>query len=406
VWSVPAEHATKEHRMTITRYTVTEKHQADDSVLWTVREGRKVALKVEAPQERGMWDTGLLRKALAEHAGASEDQVSPVRGRKDTQVAAHVWEVRVPEAAPAPLVADGEYRMHVGILRDEAKDMGTVQAANVRAAIANADGWPVERLDDGTIKVGYSYFEPQRVEEPEPRPAAEVLGADPVPADTSVLEGMPGQPVGREGVPTRDAVTHEAYVMQLRSEGVWMLPNHDDRAHMTQAKVIGALAWARQAAPNHTRVAVDTDGTVYVSTGRQAARYIPASLIADYSADQCPGCHTAYATNGDGPCTGGRSPLAPGSRDYEAEAAELLGEGEEWVRHWYNGGKLSGVNSMGRREALQTVVLGLKRGEVHPAGDGERGLRVAFDGGESAYWLEPVAEEAVSAPQTDEESSR
>jgi hypothetical protein len=218
-----------------------------------------------------------------------------------------------------------------------------------RETLGRADAW--ERigntlrngqritLDDGAMtahtKLGATWtFTPIRpaAEEapaaPEPRPAAEVLAADPIPADTSVLEGMPGQPVGREGVPTTDAVTHEAYVVQIRNRDAWQLPNHDDGAHMTRASVISSLAWARQAAPGHTRASVDTDGTVYVSTGRQAARYIPASLLADYSADTCPGCGTAYATNGDGPCDGWAAlPSLPVAEEADPEAKPCEGCG-------------------------------------------------------------------------------
>lgn len=61
-------------------------------------------------------------------------------------------------------VEDVEHRMYVGVLRDDAKDMGTVGADNVRAAISNANGWPVEHLDDGTIRVGYSWFVPNRID--------------------------------------------------------------------------------------------------------------------------------------------------------------------------------------------------------------------------------------------------
>ncbi|WP_428957869.1 hypothetical protein [Streptomyces sp. cg35] len=57
-------------------------------------------------------------------------------------------------------VADGRYRNMVGVLREDARDMGTVDADNVRAAIRNRGGHPVERLEDGTIRVGYSFFEP------------------------------------------------------------------------------------------------------------------------------------------------------------------------------------------------------------------------------------------------------
>lgn len=224
---------------------------------------------------------------------------------------------------------------------------------------------------------------------PESRPAAEVLAADPIPADTSVRDGMPGEQIAREGLRSpRDVMAAEAYVVQVRSERVWQLPNHDDGAHMSRGDVAWSLRRMMDRNPEQTRASVDTDGTVYLSNGWQACRYVPVNLFADYSADRCPGCGTPYAVNGDGPCEGGRSPLAPGSRDYDAEAAALLGDGERWVRHWFNKGELSAVNGMDRREALATVVLGLKRGEVHPADEG--GVRVEHDGGSSAYWLEPV----------------
>jgi hypothetical protein len=139
-------------------------------------------------------------------------------------------------------------------------------------------------------------------EEPQPRPATEVLAADPIPAGTSVLEGMPGERIGREGVRLSEALTGEAYVIQLRSKGVWILPNHDDGAHMTRRQVVRAAERVRWGAPDHARASVDTDGTLYVSNGWQAARYIPTALIEGYSADFCPGCDTPYAVNGDGPC--------------------------------------------------------------------------------------------------------
>lgn len=162
---------------TTTRYTVTEKFKgADQAAEWTARTGRTVAVKIEAAREHGMWDTDLLRKALAEHAGVSVEDVRPRRTPSDRQVAPRVWEIVRPEAeeeAPAvaeeeqpaeevPAVEDVDHRMFVGILREDAKDMGTVGADNVRAAITNANGWPVEHLDGGTIKVGYSFFEPVR----------------------------------------------------------------------------------------------------------------------------------------------------------------------------------------------------------------------------------------------------
>jgi hypothetical protein len=65
-------------------------------------------------------------------------------------------------AAKAIEVEDVEYRVYVGVLRDEAKEMRSV--ATVREALANHArlGHTAERLEDGTIHVGYSWFVPQR----------------------------------------------------------------------------------------------------------------------------------------------------------------------------------------------------------------------------------------------------
>ena len=140
---------------------------------------------------------------------------------------------------------------------------------------------------------------------PAPRQAAEVLTADPIPAGLSVLEGMPGQVIAQGGrflANARNTLVHEDYVMQLRSRGVWILPNHDDKADITRGQVVRAIGRTLDSAPTRARASLDTDGTVYLSNGYQAARYIPAALIAGYSAEVCPGCDTPYAVNGDGPC--------------------------------------------------------------------------------------------------------
>lgn len=65
----------------------------------------------------------------------------------------------VEEAAPVE-VEEGEYRMFVGILREDARDMGLYQAANVRESVRQNDeqGRGAERLADGTIRAGYSWF--------------------------------------------------------------------------------------------------------------------------------------------------------------------------------------------------------------------------------------------------------
>ncbi|MGW4087025.1 hypothetical protein ACWEGS_28735 [Streptomyces sp. NPDC004822] len=140
---------------------------------------------------------------------------------------------------------------------------------------------------------------------PAARPAAEVLAADPIPAGLSVLEGMPGEEIVSAGQMLRSAretMLHEDYVVQIRNHGEWILPNHDDQAAITRGRIAGAIRWVCDSAPGRARATVDTDGTVYLSNGYQAARYIPAALIAGYSVDVCPGCDTPYAVNGDGPC--------------------------------------------------------------------------------------------------------
>ncbi|MEU6462199.1 hypothetical protein [Streptomyces sp. NPDC046976] len=164
-----------------------------------------------------------------------------------------------------------------------------------------------------------------------PRPAAEILAADPIPADTSVWEGMPGTPSGPGLLPTPDALNAEEYAVQIRSGRMWVLPNHDDGAHMTQAGVISALARVRKNSADHIRASVDTDGTVYLSNGHQAARYIPARLIAGYRTDVCPGCNTPYATNGDGPCAGGSS----AGQEAPADDAKTRRRAEGFAAKWW-----------------------------------------------------------------------
>lgn len=158
------------------------------------------------------------------------------------------------------------------------------------------------------------------------RPAADVLAADPIPAGASVLEGMPGHEITREELRTLgDVLIHTDYVVQLRNSGAWILPNHDDQADMTRGHVATALRLAFHRSQGPARATLDTDGTVYVSNGFRAARYIPAARIADYSADFCPGCATPYATNGDGPCTGGRSVPARQARTENAQESAVPG---------------------------------------------------------------------------------
>ncbi|MFJ4902942.1 hypothetical protein [Streptomyces sp. NPDC088727] len=239
-------------------------------------------------------------------------------------------------------------------------------------------------------------------EEPQERPAVEVLAADPIPAATSVRDGMPGRPVGVNGVRAVDALTDDAYVVQHRSGLTWVLPNHDDRAHMTRAQVLGGLAWARKAAPDRTRINVDTNGTVYASTGWSAARYLPVNLFSDYSEDSCPGCGTPYATNGDGPCEIKPTiPAAPEKTTME-RAAELLGDGEHWTEHYRVFGRDEVTTPIDRAGALNRVDSALRMGDWQCYRADAGGVNLESDTGESCYWLKPVTD--VSATATPREA--
>jgi hypothetical protein len=220
-----------------------------------------------------------------------------------------------------------------------------------------------------------------------------VLTTDPIEAGTSVLDGMPGLPVTREEMRTPSQVlAFDTYVVQIRSEGVWMLPNHDDGAVMSRGQVAFAVRQTMDYWPERPgRAALDTDHTLYVSNGRMAARYIPAERFTDWiwTSGTCPGCGTSYAANGDGPCTGGRSTR---KRDHEKEAAELLGDHTFWVRHWYRFGQEPSTIRVERADAHQIILSGLRTGAtVYRADRG--GVTIEASNGDWSYWLEPITED-------------
>ncbi|MFI0967141.1 hypothetical protein ACH4S8_38005 [Streptomyces sp. NPDC021080] len=100
-------------------------------------------------------------------------------------------------------VEDVEHRMYVGILRDDAKDMGLVGADNVRESIRNnaPRGQRPTRLEDGTVRVDYSWFVPQR-------PAAEE-------APTGSMAGLPSAGAQR--------ATNAALTADYRTEAAGLL---------------------------------------------------------------------------------------------------------------------------------------------------------------------------------------
>ncbi|MFD8654963.1 hypothetical protein [Streptomyces mirabilis] len=349
-------------------------------------------------------------------------------GETLTAADGHSFRILTPEEPTPATVADVEdvdYRMFVGVLFEEAKDMGLVRADGVREAIKNnaAEGHRAVRTEDGMVHVYYSWFVPQRAAveedaEQQPRPAAEVLAADPIPAGTSVLEGMP------EGKVTSASIDG-MYVVQKRHGDHWALPNHDDPRVISHEYVITGLSYVRQ---RGGKVGQDLNGTIYASNGRQAERYIPAALFSDLVEGQCPGCKTLDASNGDGPCTGGRSllavaiaqteeerPKAPTTgaawgipdttatnaaitADYEREAAELLGEGERWNKHYRQFGEEPREDGpVTHRGALGLLVWALREGwRCYRADAG--GINLESTTGESSYWLEPVAEDERFRP--------
>lgn len=74
------------------------------------------------------------------------------------QVDAWVGHVR----AGVLLRGAGDFRMHVGVLREDARDMGVYPVTSVYAAVVNGqkEGHPAQELGGGALRVGYSWFTP------------------------------------------------------------------------------------------------------------------------------------------------------------------------------------------------------------------------------------------------------
>lgn len=106
------------------------------------------------------------------------------------------------------LLGDAEaFEMRVGVLREDAAVVGWLPPANVRAAILNgeAEGQPVERLEGGALRVGYSWFMPVSREAAKRNGAhVEALRMDA--ARTASMEG-----VGRGVVEVSREPQHEGF---------------------------------------------------------------------------------------------------------------------------------------------------------------------------------------------------
>lgn len=135
-------------------------------------------------------------------------------------------------------------------------------------------------------------------------PTGHVLDWDPIPEGAPVYDAMPGTVITGDQVRrVTDLLDADQYVTQLRSTGIWHLPSHDEPGTLTRRQVAAALRRARdRSTPNTIRFGRDTNGTVYVSDTRQAARYLPTALIPDHRDGHCPGCHAPYEAAGEGPC--------------------------------------------------------------------------------------------------------
>ncbi|MGX1268000.1 hypothetical protein [Streptomyces phaeoluteigriseus] len=101
---------------------------------------------------------------------------------------------------------------------------------------------------------------------------------------------------------------------------------------------------------------------------------------------------------------GAASPTGPNTEeqhdraedDGERDAAELLGDGERWVKHFRVFGRQPQVEPVDRASALGTIVWALGEDwQCYPAEAG--GVNLESTTGESSYWLEPVTEEQRSA---------
>jgi len=126
-----------------------------------------------------------------------------------------------------------------------------------------------------------------------------VLIPDPIPTAQSVYDNMPGEPMTL--IP---GMSTDLYVVEQRSGGTWILPNHDDGGDIgvLTRDEIHTHRLRRYGQP--VRMSQTPDGTVYLSNGKRAYRCIPVELMALFQEGHCPGCGTPYATNGDGPCPG------------------------------------------------------------------------------------------------------
>ncbi|MFD7835664.1 hypothetical protein [Streptomyces sp. NPDC059761] len=151
-------------------YDVT-RHDADGEHACPPQDGKRLALAVGIKHGDGARVKGDADLFVVDWRGVNggPGEMEFVHRRRTEGGGAPVVEptpaaVAVPDSQGEAVepVEGTRYRMFVGVLRDDAKDMGEVSAAQVRTAVMN--GWErgnhAQPLGDGVIRVGYSFFEP------------------------------------------------------------------------------------------------------------------------------------------------------------------------------------------------------------------------------------------------------
>jgi hypothetical protein len=89
--------------------------------------------------------------------------------------------------------------------------------------------------------------------------------------------------------------------------------------------------------------------------------------------------------------------ITPSGRDYAREAAELLGDGARFMRHWRREEDAASI-PVDREGALNIIVQALRHGEW-TTGRKDGGATLVSPSGESSYWLEPLPEEEPPAAE-------
>ncbi|MDQ1041515.1 hypothetical protein QFZ75_008017 [Streptomyces sp. V3I8] len=280
---------------------------------------------------------------------------------------------------PTVEVDDVQHRMYVGVLRDDAKDMGLCGPDNVRAAIVNGwtDGHRAERQEDGTVAVGYSWFVPQRpvpwVESGEMLTDAGGVGGDIQIGNAAERRfthtTLPGRVVDVTACP-------------IKGDGSTSMPAEDapiylqQQVHTTICRDVedpgGTEEFADITYPDLPEAYSGTYATV--TDAEAAARRLVASTTPE---------HIGW----------------DGVPDYPTEtwcaerAAELLGAGRYWVKHFRMFGQVPRTEPVNRTAALELITWAMRHGgwQCYRADTG--GVNLESPTGESSYWLEPLAED-------------